>query len=1264
MSNMMRRAMMALWFLVAACGSGAVSETEDVCFDSQEADAWVWEDDLAASGDSGEAADYFADYDIPVEEGAFGWSCEDGGDCIEGHCVPDVDGGGYFCTKTCSEDCPDGYYCRLAPQSLPDPILICLPAYPAPWCRPCRETADCADLWADDVLDCQQISPADGSFCTRTCDEDSGCPEGFACQDGRCLPPDGCTCLEGLDSFGWETDCVSAGADGQCGGVRVCLEEGVSPCSAKQPTPETCNGVDDDCDGTVDPEDSIGCVVWWKDEDGDGSGGEISACICEGLPGFSQASGDCDDDNPGISPAVPEVCNGLDDDCDGEVDEPDAVGCVSAWLDEDGDGWGGPDNDCVCDPVAPFALKGGDCDDQQAGVNPGAQEVCNGLDDDCDGSTDEPSAAGCVTAWLDEDGDGWGGPQEVCLCEPIAPYVTQGGDCDDSHAGVNPGAPEACNGLDDDCDGLVDEPSAVGCVTAWLDGDGDGWGGPQETCLCEPTAPYVTQGGDCDDQQAGVNPGAPEACNGLDDDCDGLTDEGAAIGCNPAWLDGDGDGWGGSEVVCICVAVAPYVLLSGDCDDSQAGINPASPEVCNGLDDDCDGLVDEALAVGCVTVWLDEDGDGWGGPEGACLCAPAAPYLVQGGDCNDQRADIFPGAPEICDGLDQDCDGMEGGCDLDNDGWCEGTVPNNCTPGTNSYVLCLGIAANLMLTWCPEGFGDCDDDESAAHPGAEEICDQVDNDCNGEVDEVFDMDGDGWCAGVANACCPNGGGDCNDNSPWFNPGMVDIPDPGLLDMNCDGLDGDISDAVFVAPYGHDSFYGNITSPKRTIQAAINQAVSLGRSQVLVSEGEYTGSLSLADGISVHGRYTASGGDWTRHAVGQHRAQVLSPDAIAVNAIGLGAATKLVGLEIQAADPGPSEGASVVVFADESPGLTLADLSLTTGDGGAGAGGSAGQSGASGNDGEDGHDGCNSNDCVYGGTCGSSTPNGAGNQFLCYSVFCACGGKGQSYSTYTQPEEVGLPYPWSQGQGGQHSCRYRYHGPGKGGKGGAKGTAGHKNAYNGQDGSHGQEGTAGSAAPFGHMYNSGWVAGHGGVGLIGKRGYGGGGGGKGKYHFESNPFVCDTKGGEGGGGGEGGSYGSGGDCGKGGRSVFGVLVRDAAIQIMDCDIYLGAAGKGGKGGNGGTGGAGGSGGEGGSGKKGSGAGGDGGDGGRGGHGGGGAGGRGGHAIGILLNFQTSQSFYSVTVEGGTAGSGGQGGWSAGNSGPSGQSGVKADFYVID
>ena len=992
MSNMMRRAMMTMWLLVAACGSGAVGETDDVQFGSTEADVWIWEGDSAASDDSGEDTEW-GDGEAPVEVGGFGWPCEDGGDCLSGFCVPAADGEGAFCTIECVEDCPGDTTCRLAPQTQPDPIFICLPAYPAPWCRPCRETGDCADLWADEVLDCHMVSPAEGSFCTRGCGEDGGCPQGFACLDGRCLPPGGCTCLEGLDAFGWETDCVKAGAVGECGGVRVCLEEGMSPCSAQQPIPEICNGLDDDCDGIVDPEDANGCDIWWQDGDGDGAGGEITACLCAGIPGYAQVTGDCDDGNPAISPSAPEVCNGLDD----------------------------------------------------------------------------------------------------------------------------------------DCDGAVDEPPAVGCVIAWLDGDGDGWGGPEEACLCTPTHPYVAQGGDCDDQ----------------------------------------------------------------------------------------------------------------------------------------RADVYPGAPEVCDGVDQDCDGVEGDvCDLDTDGWCEGTSPTlGCTPGSINYGLCLAIAADKMLAWCPSGFGDCDDGDDTVYPGAEEVCDMKDNDCDGEADESMDVDGDGWCAVGAAACCPLGGGDCDDLADWIHPGAEDLPDPTLEDSNCDGLDGDISDAVFVhADFGHDYNPGNVLFPKETIEGAIEEAAYQGRSQVIVADAVYLEAISMVEGVGVYGRYTTGGG-WHRHALGLHRASVISPDDMAVNAIDLGAATALVGLAIQAADTGSVGGASIAVFADNSPGLFLRDLSLSTGNAQNGNTGEDGVHGAAGADGEGGHKGCNVPGCLWGGTCGSAYPYGGGEQYQCSVGSCTCGGTGQNYVTFTQPEVSGLPYPWLQSQGGQHSCWYRIHGPGKGGEGGAKGVDGHKTGYDGQNGALGVNGPAGIAAPFGHMWNLGWTVGNGGSGWPGTRGYGGGGGGKGRNR-DQDGLDCNTLGGEGGGGGEGGFAGSSGIGGIGGRSVIGILLRNAPIMIDGCVVHLGIAGNAGHGGYGGEGGIGGDGGEGGDGYKNSGAGGDGGGGGGRGHGGGGGGGRGGHAVGVIYNCDAMPEFVDLTVLGGIAGQGGQGGASGGNPGPDGQHGIKAHAHCID
>ncbi len=184
-----------------------------------------------------------------------------------------------------------------------------------------------------------------------------------------------------------------------------------------------------------------------------------------------------------------------------------------------------------------------DCDDNDPAVNPGAAEVCNGIDDDCDGIVDEG---------FDVDGDG---------------YTTCGGDCDDADPAVNPGAAEVCNGGDDDCDGLVDEG---------FDADGDG---------------YTTCGGDCDDVDPAVNPGAAEVCNGIDDECDGIVDEG---------FDVDGDGICNLGALCV------------------------GSSVCLGEDLCPDTVSDDPVdAAGCSDAQVDADGDG--------VCAPGAQGVGPGG---------------------------------------------------------------------------------------------------------------------------------------------------------------------------------------------------------------------------------------------------------------------------------------------------------------------------------------------------------------------------------------------------------------------------------------------------------------------------------------------------------------------------------------------------------------------------------------------------------------------------------------------------------
>ncbi|MCK6529142.1 hypothetical protein L6R50_16835 [Myxococcota bacterium] len=422
------------------------------------------------------------------------------------------------------------------------------------------------------------------------------------------------------------------------------------------------------------------CACAASDADGDGFGDDGS-CASPWV--------DCDDGDAGSHPGGSDACDdGVDQDCSG-ADLP----CDCASTDEDGDGYGTAD---ACDPT--------DCDDTDPGIWPGAVEVCDGDDEDCDGVADNGH---------DDDGDG---------------FTTCAGDCDDTRSSVKPGAAETCNGRDDDCDWLVDEG---------FDADGDG---------------FTVCGGDCRDTDAGVYYGAPELCNDVDDDCDGHVDEG---------FDTDGDG---------------FTTCEGDCDDTRSAVKPGAPELCNGFDDDCDTGVDEGFDV---------DGDGW---------------TVCEGDCNDGRPQTWPGAFEGCNGTDDDCDGLvDEGYDGDGDGHtscagdCDDADPairpgaaDTCDDGIDQDCNGADRPCGCDETdFDGDGYGtaelcgasvDCDDTDPAVHPGAVETCDLVDEDCDGVVDEGFDVDGDGY-----RTCT----GDCNDENEAVNPGRAEVCN--LVDDDCDGL---------------------------------------------------------------------------------------------------------------------------------------------------------------------------------------------------------------------------------------------------------------------------------------------------------------------------------------------------------------------------------------------------------------------------------------------------------------------------------------------
>jgi len=856
--------LLSLLLVVAACGSAAEPEgdaqpTDQVLLDLPDvaledtAQPDQAKPPVEVAEPSEEAVEDTGDEDAEpprcVDTGSFGCDCITGADCKSGYCVNTAEG--KICTQFCVDSCPEGFLCEDVSTGGSDPVYLCMPAY-LNICKPCKANGECYDL-NDNGDRCIDFGST-GAFCGRKCLNDDHCPDGYQCAevptiDGKsamqCLPISGsCECNDYFIVGGFTTRCVRANGYGTCYGERFCTEEGLSDCDAPTPESEQCDLVDNDCNGQTDE---------GLDEPEESSCKTVGACATGVDATCVNGAWACSYDQVADYEPIEKSCDGVDNDCDGQTDEQltsvaDST-CLQVGACTDGvaalcsaGGWtcnyqgvvgyeateatcDGVDNDC--DGQTDEGLGGGVCElTNDYGTCPGSEickadgtlycqgtppalEICDGLDNDCDGVTDQgfpdsdsDGKADCVDPDDDNDGvldDGdssgsvgdnpcvagtyagcddncrllfnpnqadWDGDGKGDLCDEDRdgdgdPNVT---DCAPDDPTISKFAKEACfDAADNDCDGLTDEEGGQNCSLFYRDGDQDGFGVLTDAkCLCIAVVPYTaSQVGDCADDDAAIKPAAPEACNGKDENCNGQTDEGfpntdgdLLADCvdpdddNDTILD-DGDGDGTYTTPCApgqttycddnCrlnenagqddqdgdgTGDACENDIDGDGDPNATDCAPSNPaifhgqaEPCDEVDNDCDGKTDEGENnAGCRTFYRDADGDTFGDASmQKCLCGPDYPnkYTAETKtDCCDSDANVRPtqaayfSSASQCGGFDYDCNGVEQK-ELTVTGKCSGLLCDY-TAGWSGSVPACGQTGN-WLNGCKTGFFTCDE---------------------------------------------------------------------------------------------------------------------------------------------------------------------------------------------------------------------------------------------------------------------------------------------------------------------------------------------------------------------------------------------------------------------------------------------------------------------------------------------------------------------------------------------------------------------------
>ncbi|MBM4291713.1 MAG: hypothetical protein FJ138_09930, partial [Deltaproteobacteria bacterium] len=1130
---------------------------------------------------------YVGDDGVIFTPKAFGEPCESNSQCASAQCITLGEGG--VCTQAClGENCPSGWGCRGVANTGADLQFLCVPTDER-LCKPCASDGDCpagACLSVDGL-----------SVCGAECAEDSDCVEGYACRQvpeaaaKQCVPATGsCTCNPTKD--GDRRICERANGFGACVGRQVCGgAAGWSACDAQEPAAEVCNQLDDNCNGFTDDLPMLG-EVCTRETEVDGA-----AVVCSGRVLCTSASPEpiCTALTPG-----PELCNFLDDDCDGDTDEEFS------------------ERDTVCSVGRGLCQRYGvyECSEDGARVEcnvfPGAAvaEVCDGLDNDCDGVLDNGFTGVGATC---EVGQGLCRRVGVRRCAPDGAGVV----CD-----VEPGTPaaEVCDGLDNDCDGVID----------------DGFAGLNEICTlgvgaCQQSS-FTRCAADGQRVECGLNPAAllaraqPERCDGVDNDCDGGADEDFGLLFSPCAV---GQG--------ACLRQGLFVCAASQ-EGEECSVQPGAPtdERCDGLDNDCDGDVDDRWpTLGGVCAL----GRGLCERSGVFVCPADG---VSAAVCN---ADVVQGAAsEACDFQDDDCDGRA------DEGFTDAR-------GAYSLVTACGACGND----CAQQWGG-----DPARFNVRPVC---------------------AAAGGAFRCdyeCLPGAVDA-DGQP--RNGCELVADPNAIYVST-AANGGSSQATC----------GAVSQPCATIALGLSRAQAAGRRRVLVSEGVYREVVTLVSGVDLLGGFDRL--SWVRLPdvyITQIDTRALAsaePHRYGVKAVGVTLPTTLDGFVINSGTPLTGGNSYGVYVEDSTAALAVSNNRVTSGDGGRGVDGASGGSGVPGQGGRVGVTGravtiTNIFSCsgiqagvtlpLPGGSsptqsCGGvSTRGGAGG-----SSSCPLGGEPANPGFSGATARGGVA-----GLGGNHLYSDR--------AGVCTVLENPIDARDGAAGGAGQDGLGGTRAgvALGRLLSAHWAAFAGNAGEAGVPGGGGGGGGAaagvqiGNWVTPANTHDVGSSGGSGGNGGCGGLAGAGGGAGGGSFGVYVTFVSAPPARVADMPVVTGNRVQRGFGGAGGAGGNGGGGGEGGLGGEGAPGGdttldhcslqaGSGGAGGRGGHGGGGAGGNGGASFDVFVaraqslipaSYAANNEFLLNAAEL-TAGGGGPGGNSsntvtgvgvAGLSGASGQVG---------